>query len=130
MCLALLAGFLGMLAAVFALMKKSDVYSGAMARARANGEVVAALGKPIKDTFFFTGNINESGSSGDANFTIPVSGPKGKANLYVTATRSSGAWHIDHLIVQIEETKQRIDISESNQSPATTSGTNIHSGQK
>jgi hypothetical protein len=100
-----------------ALMKSSDAYSGAVARAKASPAVLTALGSPIKDGLFFAGNIKENNSSGSANLAIPISGPKGTAKLYVSASRSSGQWHFDNLIVLVDKTEQRIDLSDTNQPP-------------
>ncbi len=96
-------------------MKSSDAYSGALARAKNNPAVIAALGSPVKDGLLFAGNISENNSSGQANFVIPISGPKGSATLQVTATRSSSQWHYDDLTVQIANTKQLIDLLNTNQ---------------
>jgi hypothetical protein len=117
LCLVVLMGIGGFVAGLLALMKSSDAYSGAVARAKASPAVLTALGSPIKDGLFFTGNISENNSSGSANLAVPISGPKGTAKLYVSASRSSGQWHFDNLIVLVDETKQRIDISDTNQPP-------------
>src|SRR6202012_6093230 len=109
-----LLGFLclvGFIVGGLGLMKSSDAYTGAIARAKASPAVLTALGSPVKDGLLFTGNIAENNSSGSANLAIPISGPKGTAKLYVTASRSSDRWHFDSLIVLVDETKQRINLS-------------------
>src|SRR5215469_1704133 len=85
-------------------MKSSTVYSDALARARSAPAVTAALGTPLKDGFFFTGNISESGSSGSASFLTPVSGPKGSGHLVISASESGGAWHFDKLTLFVDKT--------------------------
>src|ERR1700679_4320264 len=110
LCLVVFMGIGGFVVGLLALMKSSDAYSGAVARAKASPAVLTALGSPIKDGLYFTGNITENNSSGNANLAIPISGPKGTAKLYVSASRSSGQWHFDNLTVLVNETKQRIDI--------------------
>jgi hypothetical protein len=87
----LLAGFVALLVTViFGAMKSSDVYKDALARARANPAVIEALGTPIKDGMFLSGNTNVNGASGEANLAIPISGPKGKGTIYVAARKSAG----------------------------------------
>jgi len=98
-------------------MKSSDAYLGAVVRAKSSPAVIAALGTPIKERFFFTGNIAETGSSGSANLEIPITGSKGTATLFVSASRSLGEWHFDGLVVQIDKTQERIDILATNQLP-------------
>ena len=112
LCLVAVAGMIGFVALVMGLMKSSDAYSGAVARASSAPAVIAALGSPIKEGFWVTGNVRISGTSGKADLAIPVSGPKGAATIYVAATKSLGKWHFDGLVVQVVKTKERIDLSE------------------
>ena len=85
---------------VFGALKSSDAYKLAVARAKADPRVTAALGTPISEGMFLSGNTNVDGASGEANLAIPISGPKGKATLYVVATKSAGKWTYSKLIVQ------------------------------
>jgi hypothetical protein len=112
--LALMGGFVVFL---FGFMKSSGAYQGALSRVKSAPAVVAALGTPIKDGYFFTGNISVDGASGRAELAIPISAPKGTATVYVAASKSLGVWHYDHLIVQIDASGQRIDISETKAEP-------------
>lgn len=114
LCLVILVGIVGFAVTLLALMKSSGAYSGAMARVKSSPAATAALGTPIKDGFFFTGNISESDSSGSANFVIPINGPKGTAKFYVSASRSLSQWHYDKLVVKIDQPKQVIDILDTN----------------
>ncbi len=102
--------FVAIFAFVFSLMKSSDAYKDAVARAHASVEVQAALGTPIEEGLFVTGNINTSGSSGQADLAIPISGPNGKATIYVIATKSAGAWNFSTLIVEIRDTGERLNL--------------------
>lgn len=107
----LVAGFVVVVASiVFGAMKSSDAYKTALARAKADPRVVAALGSPIKDAFFVSGNTNVSGTSGHADMTIPISGPKGKGTIYFVASKFAGEWTFSKLIVEIEKTGERIDL--------------------
>ena len=67
---------------VFSVLKSSDVYKTALARAKNNPRVVAALGDPIHDGLVPSGKTNVEGPSGEADLAIPISGPKGKATIY------------------------------------------------
>lgn len=116
-CLSLLVLFAAFIAvivfAVFGAIKSTDVYKTAVARAKANPEVVAALGSPISEGMFPTGNSNVNGGAGSADLSIPISGPKGKGTIYVTATKSAGAWAYKDMVVEIAATKQRISLAGS-----------------
>ncbi len=115
-CLTIFAFFAAFIAlivfAVFGAMKSTDVYKSAVARAKADGRVIAALGAPIREGMFMSGNTNTSGGSGEANLAIPISGPKGKGTIYVVAVKVAGTWQYSKLIVEIERTGEKIDISE------------------
>ncbi len=95
---------------VFGAIKSTDVYKEALARAKANPDVIAALGSPIKEGLFVSGNTNVNGASGESNISIPISGPKGKGTIYVVAKKSLGRWEYSELVVEIEKTKERIDL--------------------
>ena len=103
--------FIGsILVIVFSAMKSTDVYKEALARAKANSVVIEALGSPIKDGFLVSGNTNVNGASGESNLAIPISGPKGKGTIYVSANKSLGQWNYSGLVVEIGQTHQRIDL--------------------
>jgi hypothetical protein len=111
-CAVALAAIGGFVAAIFGFIKSSDAYTGALARARSAPAVADALGTPIKDAFFVSGNINVNGPSGVADLAIPVTGPKGGASIFVHASKRLGVWHFDNMIVQVDATQKRIDLSE------------------
>jgi hypothetical protein len=114
-CLAMLllvAAFVAfIIAIVFGAMKSSDVYKTALARAKTDPRVIAALGSPIEAGFFVSGKTNVSGSSGNADLTIPISGPKGKGTIYFVASKFAGEWTFSKLVVDLEKTGQRIDLT-------------------
>ena len=75
----------------FGAMKSSDVYQQALARAKANPQVVEKLGTPIQEGFFVSGNIDASPGRGEAKLTIPISGPKGSATIFLPVAVKLGA---------------------------------------
>ena len=101
----------GIVLIVFGAMKSSDAYKTAVARAKANPEVVAAIGTPIEEGMFVSGKTNVDGSSGEADLTIPISGPKGKAKIYAVATKRAGRWDYSTLEVEIDGRGERIDLT-------------------
>jgi hypothetical protein len=115
-CLGALVLFAGFIASImfvtFGVMKSSDAYKDAVAKARAHPAVQESIGTPIEEGLVVTGNIHVSGSSGNADLSIPLSGPKGDATLFVQAQKSAGQWIYSTLVVEIRATKQRIDLLE------------------
>jgi hypothetical protein len=102
---------------VFGAIKSSDAYKGALSKAKSDSRVVSALGSPITDGWFVSGKTNVSGTSGQADMTVPISGPKGKGTIYFVASKFAGQWTFSKLMVEIGATGQRIDLIED---PATT----------
>jgi hypothetical protein len=107
----------GSLVAIFGAMRSSETYQGALARVQKSPAVIAALGTPMNDGFFFSGTIKVGGGVGRADLALSISGPKGDATVYVVATKSAGVWHYDQLIVETEQPPARIDLSDGKQEP-------------
>ena len=93
------------------IMKQSDAYKIALARAQVNQAVIEAIGSPISQTGIVSGNSNVNGPTGQANLSIPLNGPKGKATLYVEAKKSADTWFFQTMVVKIEKTGERIDLN-------------------
>ena len=109
--LAIIGGFIyAVFMLVFHMMHSSGSYQQAMARARQDSTLMAALGTPIEEGFMMTGKINENDETGSADLTIPLSGPKGSAVLHLRASKSTGVWTYSDLQVNIDATNQRIDL--------------------
>jgi hypothetical protein len=98
---------------VFSAVKSTDVYKDALARAKAHPAVIEVLGSPVTEGFLVSGNTNVNGASGEANLSIPVSGPKGNGTIYVAATKSLGRWAYSGLVMEIAGTHRRIDLLHS-----------------
>jgi hypothetical protein len=102
--LALLIGLfvLGVLELVTSIMQSSDAYKTALQRAEDSPQVAEKIGHPIKVGWFTSGNINVSGDSGDADLSIPISGPRGKAHIEVSARKQRGTWTFQTLEVDVD----------------------------
>jgi hypothetical protein len=100
LCLVLFAG--GIFAVVFGAIRGSDVYGLAVEAAKESAAVVDAVGEPIEEGWFVSGSVNVDGRSGDANLSIPISGPDGRGQIIAEAYRRSGRWEFTTLTVEIE----------------------------
>lgn len=105
-----LAFIASILLLVFSAMKSSDAYKIALARAKADPRVEAAIGTPIKEGLFVSGSTKVTGGSGESDITIPIHGPKGRARIYAVATKSEGEWKYSKLKVKVEGTGETIDL--------------------
>jgi hypothetical protein len=95
------------------MFTSSFAYREALLRVNANSYVTSLVGAPIESGYFITGSVNESGPSGSASLTIPIHGSKDEATLYVVAEKSVGLWTLNALVVELDKTKQRINLLES-----------------
>jgi len=110
----LLIVFLGLplaiLGSVFAAIRSSDAAKESLLRAQSNPLLVQELGAPIEEGWLVVGSINGSGPSGDADLAVPISGPKAKGKIYVTAHKSAGAWRYSVMEAAIDGSDQRINL--------------------
>lgn len=89
-CLAM-AIFIGVISA----MRSSEVYKASLAAVKADTRITHLLGADISDAFFVSGEISDSAAS----IKIPVSGSKGKGDIYVQATNTTGHWEYQTLML-------------------------------
>lgn len=103
-------GIVGLFSGISKILKGSEPYQTAVMRAKRNDKVTTALGTPIEEGFP-SGSVNTNNDKGDADLTIPLSGPKGKATVYVVGTRSAGLWTYSKMTAKIAGTDEEIDLS-------------------
>jgi hypothetical protein len=105
------AGFVTLLfSLVFGVIRSTEVYTEAVAAAKGDTAVVAAIGTPVEEGFMVSGNIEVSGSSGYADLAIPISGPNGAGTIYAAAEKYGGDWYFTTLEVAVEDTGEWIDL--------------------
>ena len=113
-CLGLLLGVAALVGGIFfvamSAIKSSEVYKGALGVVQTHPAAIERLGQPITDGWFVSGNIKFDGTGGNANFAIPVSGPKGSGTLHVRAVSPDGAWMYERLDLAVgTETTSLLD---------------------
>jgi len=108
LCMILFVG--GIITLLMGAMRGSDVAKEAVARAQVNPIVIQRLGNPISEGWFVGGSINVQPGSGDANLSVPISGPKGKGTVYVTAQKSAGTWSYNQMLAAVEGSSEKIDL--------------------
>ena len=106
--LALFVG--GLVTFVFGLLKSSEPYQHAVAVASSNPDVVRELGTPIVPSWYLSGNINVSGSSGDADLAIPLKGSLHRGTVYVVAKKTDGIWKYSALKMLVEGRESPIEL--------------------
>jgi hypothetical protein len=88
----------------------SDVYQLVWAKAAENSQVREQIGEPMTAAWFIFGQLNVNGSTGTANLSIPISGPKGKGSIRAVAYKSAGVWRFTYLQVSIDGRPGSIDL--------------------
>lgn len=106
--LALFVG--GLLTLIFGLLKSSEPYQHAVAVASSNPDVVRELGAPVSPGWYVSGNINVSGTSGDANLAIPLKGSLHRGTVYVVAKKTDGVWTYTKLRMLVEGQDSPIEL--------------------
>jgi len=84
-------------------IKELPPYKMSLDLVRQNEQAVEALGEPIEGSIAMQGDLKDTGLVGNADLIIPISGPKGKGSMFVTAIEAGGIWQIEALSVQLED---------------------------
>lgn len=92
------------------LITESVPYQDAIKKVNEDEYVINILGEPIETDGMMNGNLSYKNSTGFADISIPVKGPKGKAELYLTGTKENDQWTYTEMYVIIEETDEQIDL--------------------
>ena len=95
---------------VTASFRNSEVYKQAMAQASSHPQVRESIGEPLKAGWFVFGELKVGSGTGSANFSIPVSGPRGHGRIRVIAYRNNDVWRFTLLQVYVQNTSQNIDL--------------------
>lgn len=82
---------------VTATMRNSEPGQRALQLARSDARVIAAIGQPVRTGWIYNGTITVNLRDGNANFTMPLSGPKDKASVHVIATKDGSGWHYEEI---------------------------------
>ena len=94
----------------FSSFRSSDVLQGALDAARADPRVVEALGEPIDMGWLISGSIRYENREGEADLTIPISGPDDAGFIRLEAVKQGADWTYYRLEVTIDSTSEIIDL--------------------
>lgn len=85
-------------------MKSAEPYKASIEAVQNNAAANEALGSPIEPGFIPSGSFNYNNGEGSVDFSIPVSGPKGKGTIRVVGDKPSGAssWNYTTWELQVE----------------------------
>lgn len=93
----------GIFALVFGILRNSTPYQMALREAQNDEQLQARLGEPIVEASWFPmGNISRGGGRGNASLSFDVSGPEGRATIYVDAQFEAGQWRLTRLDADVQ----------------------------
>jgi hypothetical protein len=95
---------------VFGAIKSSEPVEYAYGAAKDDARVHAVLGQPVSEGYFVSGSVDNNGSTGSADLSLPVSGPKGSGTLYVVARKQAGQWQYQVLQLEVDGKFGRINL--------------------
>ncbi len=95
---------------VFSVIRSTDVFREALERAKADPQVRAELGEPIREGWWVSGNVETAGPSGSADISIPLKGSRQSGTLYAVAHKSAGRWNYETLEVEVKGRPERINL--------------------
>ncbi|MCB1037479.1 MAG: hypothetical protein KDD47_26850 [Acidobacteria bacterium] len=81
----------------FFLARSAGVYQEALAMVKEDPRAIELLGEPIETGWQFNGNIQAGDRGGEAEFSVPISGPKGSGMLEVEAKKVAGEWQYEQI---------------------------------
>ena len=84
--------------------------AAALIVARKSPDFQRAIGEPFHVRFMSTGTVLEKDGNGNADLTIPVSGPRGKGRLFEWAQEANGKWHLCSLSFQQDNSPKGVTL--------------------
>ena len=92
------------------LMGSSEPVRHAISLAQANPAAVAALGTPLEPGMMINGTLQTDNSSGHADLSMPLKGPKGSGRVYIKGEREADRWTYSLIELAIDASGDRIDL--------------------
>jgi hypothetical protein len=84
-------------------LRRSEVYSEAVARAGSHPQVLAALGQPVEPGWWVRGGVEGEGPGERVQLAVPLAGPDGRGRLAAEARRRERVWRFDRLEVTLPD---------------------------
>ena len=96
--------------AIFGALGNSEAATIAVIEAGRHPAVIQKLGEPLKRGWLVTGSIKLNNADGNADLSIPVSGPKGSGRVHIKASKAAGRWTVEQLTVTPDDGSSPINV--------------------
>ncbi len=93
----------GLVAVILFSIRSSDPCVETWKRAQASSAIQQAIGTPVTLGWFVTGSINTFNSTGTAELSVPVNGPRGSLNVQTKATKTDGVWQYQEMATTLPD---------------------------
>ena len=100
---------------LFFAVRQSGVQEEVLERVRSDARVVERFGEPIEMGWLIEGSFNVEPGSGNADYSVPISGPQADGRVHVLAERIDGVWVYHQLYVDVDG--ERIDLLGTGSAP-------------
>lgn len=92
----------------------SEPYATALEKTLSNEQVIELLGEPIETDGLMQGSINYKNDDAEADFSIPIKGPKGNGKIYIVGTKHNDVWSYSEMEVRIYKNNEIINLLDEN----------------
>jgi hypothetical protein len=95
---------------VMGFLQSSWAYTEGVNLAMHDQQVIDQLGQPIEASRIPFGSIDVSGSSGNADVSIGLTGAKNKGTLHIVARKQDDQWEFVRAEVEVNGQEQKINL--------------------
>ncbi len=96
---------------IMASLRQSDACQKALELARNSEVMKQELGEPIEMGWFVSGSVSIKNGLGDSDFSVPISGPKGGATVYIVGKKQGGGpWDFSKVDAVLDNGGRVVDL--------------------
>lgn len=96
-------------ATIFYFIRSSDANQETLKRAQSSPALIQQIGEPVQMGWLVMGSVSRQNEKGNADMSIPVTGPKGSARIHTVGVRDANGWRYTKMLATLEN-GQQIDL--------------------